>query len=248
MRLIQKGTEPALLRAYRAVPGAAYDGKDFAAVKNEIRDSLLRDQFHLCCYCLRRISKGLRPHTAKPDAPAIVRMKVEHWQSQHTHPHLQLTWPNLLGACLGGEGFPRSAQTCDTRKGESTITLNPLDSAHMETLFCTSDGRLASTNKAFQEDIDERLGLNHAILVGDRRAILDRALSRLKARYPKSEIPIGIIKKLIAEQETPKPRQPDEYKLDEQETPKQRKPDEYKLDEHCNVLRLWARKRYGSLE
>lgn len=227
MRLIQKGTEPSSLRAYRAVPGATYDGKDFTAVKDEIRTFLLRDQLHLCCYCLRRISKDLRPNAAKPDAPALVRMKVEHWQSQESHSHLQLAWPNLLGACLGGEGFPRSAQTCDTRKGESTITLNPLDAAHVATLYCTSDGRLRSINAAFQDDIDERLGLNHAILVGDRRAILDRALGRLKARYPTSEFSIAKIKRLIDEMETPQ---------------------HGKLAELCSVLRLWARKRYGLLQ
>lgn len=237
MRLIHKGPEPASLRAYRAVPGARYDGKDFAAVKDDIRDSLVRDQFHLCCYCLRRISKGLRPNTAKPNAPAIVHKKVEHWQPQHAHPDLQLAWPNLLGACLGGEGFPRSAQTCDTRKGESMITLNPLDSAHVVTLFCTSDGRLCSTNGTFQDDIDERLGLNHAILVGDRRAILDRALGRLKTRFPTSEFSIGKVKKLIEEMETPKQRV-----VHEKEGPKAT------LDEHCSVLRLWARKRFGSLD
>ncbi len=48
MRAIKKGPEPASLRAYRAVPGASYDGKDFTPVKDDIRKDLLRDQLALC--------------------------------------------------------------------------------------------------------------------------------------------------------------------------------------------------------
>ncbi len=93
MRLIQKEIEPHALRAYRAVPGAIYDGKDFTPVKEEIRTQLLRDQLHLCCYCLRRISKESKPHPTKPDVLTVVQMKVEHWQSQspNSFPQLQLT-------------------------------------------------------------------------------------------------------------------------------------------------------------
>src|SRR5688572_10926482 len=90
MRAITKGLEPTTLRAYRAVPGATYDGKDFTPVKDDIRDAFLRDQLALCCYCMRRISSEARPHPTNVDAPPIVMMKVEHWQSQFAFPHLQL--------------------------------------------------------------------------------------------------------------------------------------------------------------
>ncbi len=84
MRAIDKGPEPKALPAYRAVPGATYDGKDFTPVKDAIRDAILRDQFHLCCYCLRRISSETQPHPTKPDVPAVVKMKIEHWHRK-TH-------------------------------------------------------------------------------------------------------------------------------------------------------------------
>jgi uncharacterized protein (TIGR02646 family) len=226
MRTIQKGNEPPALRMYRAVPGAIYDGKDFTPIKEEIREHLLRDQLYLCCYCLRRISKDTLPHPTKANASPIVQMKVEHWQSQDSFPHFQLARTNLLGACLGGEGSPRSAHTCDTRKGEQVIALNPLNSAHVATLHCTSIGRLESTNATFQEDIDERLGLNHAILTSDRKVILDREVARLKAKYPKSEFPISQIRRLIDELETPK---------------------DGKLTALCSVFGLWARKRFGTM-
>ena len=43
MRAITKGPEPSRLQAYRAVPGATYDGEDFTPVKDDIRAALLRD-------------------------------------------------------------------------------------------------------------------------------------------------------------------------------------------------------------
>lgn len=224
MRAIKKGPEPTTLRSYRAVPGATYDGKDFTPVKDDIRGALLRDQMALCCYCMRRISGEARAHPTKPDAPPVVQMKVEHWQSQDAYPARQLDWTNMLGACPGGEGSPRSDETCDTRKGEDAITLNPLDAAHVSTLRCQSDGRLASTDARFQEDIDQRLGLNHRILTNERKASLSRALARVKAEYPKREIPQSAIRSLVEELERPK---------------------EGKLPELCCTLRLWARKRFG---
>lgn len=131
----------------------------------------------------------------------------------------------MLGACLGGLGSSPQDQTCDTRKGEDTITLNPLDPGHVSTLHCTSGGRLLSSDPRLQKDIDERLGLNHRILVADRKARLDRDLNRLRARYPTTPIPLSATRRFIAEVETPT---------------------EGKLPELACTLRLWARKRYGS--
>lgn len=225
MRAITKGAEPAELQAYRAAPGATYDGKDFTPVKGEVRKALLRDQRALCCYCMRRISSDARAHPTNPDAPPVVQMKVEHWKSQDAHSALQLTWSNLLGACLGGVGVSPKDQTCDTRKGEDAITLDPLNFEHTSTLYCTSAGLLSSTNPQFQNDIDERLGLNHRILVADRKARLQRDLNRLLARHPKQSIPEGAVRRSIAEVETPV---------------------EGKLPDLACVLRLWAQKRFGA--
>jgi uncharacterized protein (TIGR02646 family) len=225
MRAITKGPEPATLQAYRAVPGATYDGKDFTPIKSDIRAALLRDQYALCSYCMRRISSEERAHPTRPDTPPVIQMKVEHWRSQDTYSALQLTWSNLLGACLGGMGSSPKDQTCDTRKGEDAITLNPLDLAHISTLSCSSAGRLLSSNSQFQSDIDNRLGLNHRILIDDRKARLKRETDRLVAKYPKQPISKSAVQQQIAEVESPA---------------------EGKLREHACILRLWARRRNAS--
>jgi uncharacterized protein (TIGR02646 family) len=225
MRAITKGPEPATLQAYRSVPGATYDGKDFTPVKHDIRGALQRDQHALCCYCMRRISSEERAHPTKPDVQPIVQMKVEHWKSQDEHPDLQLAWSNMLGACLGGMGQSPQDQTCDTRKGDSKITLDPLNPMHVSTIYCTSAGRLLSTNLQFQKDIDERLGLNHRILVAARQAQFKRDIKRLTAKYPTKNIPLGALQRTIAEVEAST---------------------EGKLPELACVLRLWTRKRHGT--
>ncbi len=189
---------------------------------------------------MRRISSDSQPHPTRPDAPPIVQMKVEHWQSQDAFPLRQLDWKNMLGACLGGMGAPFSDQTCDTRKGEDEILLNPLEPAHVSTLYCRSNGRLESTNPRFQEDVDERLGLNHPILVGERKARLDRAVKRLQAKYPKSAFPQSALRALADEMEAPVKLKPSKA------APGETKPTEptWGLPELGSVLRLWARKRY----
>lgn len=201
MRVIRKGREPTTLRDYRAVPGVVYDGAGFKTVKDDLRDALLRDQEWLCCYCMRRISPDERPHPVNPEAPPVVQMKVEHWRPQSRFPELTLAWTNLFGACTGGVGVAPADQTCDTRKGEEAVTLNPCDAAHIATLRCTTRGRLESSNAAFQEDIDERLGLNHGVLMDERRGAIRRVLARLNAKYGGREYPATAVRTAVAEAE-----------------------------------------------
>lgn len=226
MWTILKGAEPPSLREYRAVPGAVYDGAKFTPVKNDVRDALLRDQSHLCCYCLRRIARSV---TSAGDEPAVrvsptVEMKVEHWRPQSQYPALALDWRNLLGACPGNMGAAPSEQTCDTRKGDAEILLNPLDPSHMATLRCTSSGRLESTYPRMQSDLDERLGLNIKILQDGRRRVLERSLRQLRARYAATTIPEREVRDAITAAESTR---------------------DGRASEMCAVLRLWARKRYG---
>jgi hypothetical protein len=84
---------------------------------------------------------------------------------------------------------------------------------------------LQSTDRRFQEDVDERLGLNHRILIEERKSALDREVKRLIARYPKGEIPESALRSRIEELETTT---------------------DGKLPALCCVLRLWARRRFGA--
>ena len=223
MRHITKGPEPAELRAYRGVPGATYDGGDFTPVKTAIRKALLRDQYHLCCYCMRRIAEEPRPTSAKPDAVEEPWMKVEHWHPQAVYPEQALLWSNMLGARWGGMGLPWDEQHCDTRKGETEILLDPQNAGHMETLSMFSDGRLVSTDPQLQDDLEHVLGLNITALRREREAALEGVLRALRARYRKGPIPLKVLQRLADAMELPVGGM---------------------LPALCGVTRLYMRKRY----
>ena len=163
MRQIKKGTEPRELLEYRKSGDINRSYRDFGH-KPALRDALLRDQQFLCCYCMRRID--------------VADMKIEHYRSQTGHGGLELDWKNLLGACDGREGRPLREQTCDTRKGDLDVTVDPRGPVERSVRY-TVDGRLKSDDAQIQLDLDEHLNLNLETLQQWRRdklAALPKAL------------------------------------------------------------------------
>ncbi|MFZ5785068.1 MAG: retron system putative HNH endonuclease [Acidobacteriota bacterium] len=155
MRRIEKRPqEPHELLEYRKSGGTKYEGFPY---KDGLRQPLVEDQGALCCYCMRRICAG--------------DMKVEHYRSQSRHPEQQLEWSYLLGACKGGEGGPPRDQTCDTRKADADITIDPMTTS-VERLRYPPDGRIICDDTVVQQDLDDRLNLNHEELKRGRRAAL----------------------------------------------------------------------------
>lgn len=161
-------------------------GKRFAHLdddpqdKRAVRDALMRDQGFLCCYCMRRIEPGKH------------QVRIEHHQSQSSAPERDLDWDNMLAACSGARKLrgrakddaaarkvPRSEQTCDNRKGDEAITINPLD-ASVDAVRYLNDGRIQHPIAQLQADIDERLNLNVDFLVDDRLAARDELIERLR--------------------------------------------------------------------
>ena len=93
MRTITKGEEPRSLVEHRANDHSGYANY---ADKDGLRAALVRDQRGLCCYCMTRV------------AATGAGMKIEHWRCQSRNDHLELTYSNLLAACLGGHGQPEA--------------------------------------------------------------------------------------------------------------------------------------------
>jgi hypothetical protein len=102
-------------------------------------------------------------------------MKVEHWHCRDCYPNEQLDYRNLLAACNGNEGQPRSKQHCDTRKGNSLLSWNPADSNRDVEAMITylGDGRIQSSDQGFNRELNDVLNLNEAFLINSRKAILD---------------------------------------------------------------------------
>lgn len=189
MRNINKGVEPRSLTEYRAKPDAEYDGPRFTPVKADIKEQLLKEQGHLCCYCMSRIT--------------FETMKVEHWRSQTRYPDQQLDYANLLGACMGNEGHDLHEQHCDTRKGNSDIRYNPADPSHRveESIHYDGNGVIRSEDVRFNEELNEILQLNLWKFKENRKTIvisLFMVLDRKPGRRTKAEL-----KRMIQKWETP---------------------------------------------
>jgi len=178
MRGITKGAEPASLTVHRQTARCDYDNYQD---KVALRHALVTEQHGLCCYCMGRIHNG-------PDT-----MKIEHWQCQSGYWAEQLSYHNLLGACLGGNGQPPNLQHCDTRKGDRDLQWNPADPGHhIETrIRYESDGGICSDEAAFDGQLAAALNLNFPRLKNNRRSVLTAVLDWWKQEKARLQGPVS---------------------------------------------------------
>jgi uncharacterized protein (TIGR02646 family) len=173
MRNIAKGAEPESLTAHRARTHSTYGNY---REMQELREALVREQRGLCCYCLCRI------------VPGELEMKIEHWRPQRRYPDEQLIYANLLGACKGGEKpNPNDERDvdrhCDTFKDDKDLSLNPAVDDVESTISYLKDGRIRSSNEAFNDELTLVLNLNTFAMVNRRKAVIN-SLIRL---FPKRQ-------------------------------------------------------------
>lgn len=169
MKNIQKRNEPQSLTQHRLSSPTDYNGY---REKDELRASLHSEQRGLCCYCMGRIRAE------------IGAMKIEHWQSHQHYPEQRLVYSNLLGACMGGEGFSSRDQHCDTYKGDRDLWRNPADPGHnVEALIeYSGDGTITATDPVFNEQLNTVLNLNAPFLKANRKAQRDSVKKLLSLR------------------------------------------------------------------
>ena len=163
MKQIVKLNEPNSLVEHRAKEHSNFDNIPLT-VKEQLRQNLLSEQGHICCYCMKRIPESNPPN-----------LKVEHFCCQADYNHLQLNYSNLFASCTGNEGQTKIKQTCDTKKGNSILTLNPISNPpNCESLFkFNADGEISLLveNADINRQINEILNLNMQTLKDNRREI-----------------------------------------------------------------------------
>ncbi len=129
--------------------------------KSQLRTELLKEQGYLCAYCMARI---------KDEAQTT---KIEHYQPRNKTNQVQ--YSNLLIVCRGNEGSPAHATTCDTKKGNTSLYLNPQNRIHIQSISYDSLGTIKSSDEKIDKDLNECLNLNnkYGYLVTNRKAALD---------------------------------------------------------------------------
>ena len=126
-------------------------------------------------------------------------MKIEHWQPQTKYTSRQLDYRNLLGACMGNQGARPQNQHCDTRKGDSEITINPIEGdKNCENLIkYRPDGKIYSDDVSINHDLNETLNLNLEFLKKNRKVALDVVLDQLRKKFPNTTWTANIRQKVI---------------------------------------------------
>lgn len=168
MRAITKGQEPRSLVEHRANTHSDYDNyRD----TDGLRTALVREQRGLCCYCMNRIEAS------------STATKIEHWRCQARYPKLDLTYSNLLAACLGGHGRPEERQHCDTRKRERDLKFNPANPSHRieQRIRFELDGTIASDDADFDAQLNDVLNLNLPLFKNRRKGVLTAILDWWKS-------------------------------------------------------------------
>lgn len=176
MILINKGKEPKSLLEFRLSGGTDYESLP-KNVKEDIVESLLLEQGHLCAYCMRRI-----PDTSEEGKKKTVTgVQIEHIAPRSLYPELQLDYHNMIAVC---PGVTKDENHCDASREEKTeLALNPLDLRLEQSIsYKFLDGTIESSNPDWNSDLNgqDRLNLNHPSLKSYRKSSLDGMLEGYK--------------------------------------------------------------------
>lgn len=150
---IVKGCEPAALveakMAIRNTPDATFCYESLRGEpKRKVLEALLVEQGHLCAYCMCRIGTDGHPAT-------IEHLVPQHPDDSAADGELSLEYHNLVAVCDG-----RGGATCDKRRGNAPLTVDPTKSHTLEAIYYCRDGRIDAHDESVKRDIEITLGLN----------------------------------------------------------------------------------------
>ncbi|WP_346970202.1 hypothetical protein [Collinsella aerofaciens] len=152
---IVKGCEPAALaeakRIIRNTPDATFCYESLrGGSKRKLLEALLAEQGHLCAYCMCRIGTDGHPAT-------IEHLIPQHPTDSAVNGELSLAYHNLVAVCDG-----RGGATCDKRRGNASMTVDPTKRHTLDSIYYHRDGRIDATDESIQHDIQTTLGLNNS--------------------------------------------------------------------------------------
>lgn len=170
MKQINKGDEPILFKNWKeANPNATYNDL-VGEVKMSLKESLYREQKHLCCYCECRLR-----YTNNSSQVKDLNAHIEHFKPKgnRLYTHLQLDYHNLYLSCVKNVCLGDETQCGHKKRNDFTDTLlSSLEedcSKHFEFLL---NGEIKAVDERGQEAIDV-YNLNSALLKEKRRALID---------------------------------------------------------------------------
>ena len=165
-QIVKLNTEPQALINYRVDSnGLNYTWTSFQnPYKNDYKIYLLKEQGHICAYCMQRIS--------------IAEMKIEHLNPRHNcvTEIEKLSDHNMVAVC---KGISDAEHHCDTKRGEINPLKNQLlliyptqtnPTCEDLTHFVSGDLKAKDGNATIEDDINTKLNLNCNALKTARNA------------------------------------------------------------------------------
>ncbi|ASM54513.1 hypothetical protein PNIG_a2503 [Pseudoalteromonas nigrifaciens] len=126
------------------------------AEKRAMRQSLLKEQGSICCYCNQDISND--------------DFHIEHFRPQETFEALELEYSNLHVSCLKNKKPGTPSHCGDAKKNwfDARLTLSPLDNHEASFKYLANGGIKASIQNA--SDMIDELNLKEESLKAKRQA------------------------------------------------------------------------------
>lgn len=177
---IKKKKAPRELIEYRRTENAAY-GNMPTELKQNVLESLMKEQGYLCAYCMSKI-----PQEKK--SPPVT---IEHWEAQsNTSADKALDYRNMLAVCNGNRGCgDKKNTTCDTHRGNTPLIINPLKPSTLRCIQYKSNGIIFSEDSDIDNDLNKTLNLNcsQSGLVENRQKALQTMLTKIKNKTGTSD-------------------------------------------------------------
>ena len=151
--------EPASWTAYKNTPGVSY------APSADLRNALLKEQGHICAFCMRRI-----PLTKK-DPKENETSKIAHLETRTNKPGKALDYDNMVICCPGN--IDGNAH-CDKSQGPIDVTL-PFFQPQLQASisYGSYTGEVKSSEAGWNTQIQDVLKLNNNLLKLNRLETLN---------------------------------------------------------------------------
>ena len=146
-----------------------FEGKRRFTSIPALRAALLKEQGHLCAYCMRRLAE---PGENKPETAV--------WSIGCAGNSIlsgELDYQNLLLCC---NGDINEDAHCDNSKADKPLTFSPLRQECIDSIgYGWGNGYIKSDNPQWNKELNEVLNLNNKLLAANRKMVMEGVLAVL---------------------------------------------------------------------
>lgn len=158
--------------------------------KTDLKKILIEEQGGLCAYCMSRIE--------------LQGATIEHYiprNGPNGNMSLSLDYRNLFAVCKRTRQKREKEKTCDDRKGDQLLKINPSCESDIRQIKYKMDGTIFSDCQDFNKDLNCTLNLNEPTLQGNRKEAISAVIREL-SRRKSGEWNIRYIEKYLSKYST----------------------------------------------